>query len=70
VAPGWLEGEWMERTLAENYDGLMQRRAKYTPLNRVATADDVGEVMLNLADSNRFVTGEIIIIDGGFASST
>ena len=70
VAPGWLEGEWMERTLAENYDGLMQRRAKYTPLNRVAIADDVGEVMLNLADSNRFVTGEIIIIDGGFASST
>ena len=48
----------------------MDRRAKYTPLDRVATADDVGDVMLNLADHNKFVSGEIIIIDGGFASTT
>ena len=70
VAPGWLEGEWMEKMLGENYKGLMDRRAKYTPLDRVATADDVGDVMLNLADHNKFVSGEIIIIDGGFASTT
>ena len=70
VAPGWLEGEWMERMLGDNYDGLMERRAKYTPLKRVATADDVGDVMLNLVDHNRFVSGEIIIIDGGFANTT
>ena len=70
VAPGWLEGEWMEKMLGDNYKGLMDRRAKYTPLDRVATADDVGDVMLNLADHNKFVSGEIIIIDGGFASTT
>ena len=35
VAPGWIEGDWMKRTLAENYEGLMARRAKYTPLKRV-----------------------------------
>ena len=70
VAPGWLEGEWMERMLGDNYDGLMGRRAKYTPLKRVATAADVGDVMLNLADHNRFVSGEVIVIDGGFANTT
>jgi 3-oxoacyl-[acyl-carrier protein] reductase len=70
VAPGWMEGDWMKRTLGENYDGLMARRARYTPLNRCVTADDVAEVMVNLITSNRFVTGEIIIIDGGFASTT
>ena len=70
VAPGWLEGEWMEKMLGDNYKGLMDRRAKYTPLDRVATADDVGDVMLNLADHNKFVSGEVIIIDGGFASTT
>ena len=70
VAPGWLEGEWMERMLGDNYDSLMGRRAKYTPLKRVATADDVGDVMLNLVDHNKFISGEIIIIDGGFASTT
>lgn len=70
VAPGWMEGDWMKRTLAENYQGLMARRARYTPLERCCTADDVAETMLSLILSNRFVTGEIIIIDGGFSSTT
>jgi 3-oxoacyl-[acyl-carrier protein] reductase len=70
VAPGWIEGEWMKRTLAENYKGLMERRAKYTPLKRCCTEDDVADSMLSLILHNRFVTGEIIIIDGGFSSTT
>ncbi len=70
VAPGWIEGEWMKRTLAENYQGLMARRAKYTPLKRCCTEDDVADSMLSLILHNRFVTGEIIIVDGGFASTT
>src|SRR5215467_5824738 len=70
VAPGWIEGEWMKKTLAENYEGLMARRAKYTPLKRVCTEDDVADSMLSLILHNRFVTGEIIIVDGGFSSTT
>ncbi|HZA53454.1 MAG TPA: SDR family oxidoreductase [Candidatus Udaeobacter sp.] len=70
VAPGWIEGDWMKKTLAENYDGLMARRAKYTPLKRCCTTDDVAESMLSLILNNRFVTGEIIIVDGGFSSTT
>ena len=70
VAPGWIEGDWMKRTLAENYDGLMARRAKYTPLKRCCTTEDVADSMLSLILSNRFVTGEIIIVDGGFSSTT
>jgi 3-oxoacyl-[acyl-carrier protein] reductase len=69
VAPGWMEGDWMKRTLAENYDGLMARRAKYTPLKRCCTAEDVAETMMSLILGNRFVTGEIVIIDGGFSST-
>jgi 3-oxoacyl-[acyl-carrier protein] reductase len=70
VAPGWMEGEWMERMLGDNYERLMERRAKATPLGRCVTADDVAETMLSLILSNRFVTGEIIVIDGGFSSTT
>ena len=70
VAPGWIEGDWMKRTLADNYQGLMDRRAKYTPLKRCCTEDDVADSMLNLILHNRFVTGEIIIVDGGFSSTT
>ncbi len=70
VAPGWMEGDWMERMLGEKYDQLMGARAKATPLKRCVTADDVAEVMMNLIQGMRFVTGEVVVIDGGFTSST
>jgi 3-oxoacyl-[acyl-carrier protein] reductase len=70
VAPGWMEGDWMKRMLGENYNRLMERRARMTPLGRCVTADDVAETMLSLVESNRFVTGEIVVVDGGFANAT
>ncbi len=70
VAPGWMEGDWMQRMLKERYDERMGKRAKATPLGRCVTADDVAETMMSLIRSNRFVTGEVIVIDGGFSSST
>jgi 3-oxoacyl-[acyl-carrier protein] reductase len=70
VAPGWMEGDWMQRMLGDKYEQLMGARAKATPLKRCVTADDVGEVMLSLIDGMQFVTGEVIVIDGGFTSST
>jgi 3-oxoacyl-[acyl-carrier protein] reductase len=70
VAPGWMEGDWMKRMLKDKYDELMGKRAKATPLKRVVTADDVAETMMSLIQSNRFVTGEVIVIDGGFTAST
>jgi len=70
VAPGWMEGDWMKRMLKDKYDDLMGKRAKATPLKRVVTADDVAETMMSLIEGNRFVTGEIVVIDGGFTAST
>jgi 3-oxoacyl-[acyl-carrier protein] reductase len=70
VAPGWMEGDWMKRMLKDKYEDLMGKRAKSTPLKRVVTADDVAETMMSLVEGNRFVTGEIIVIDGGFTAST
>jgi len=70
VAPGWMEGDWMQRMLGDKYDDLMGKRAKLTPLKRCVTADEVAETMMSLIQGNRFVTGEIVVIDGGFTSST
>ena len=70
VAPGWMEGEWMEWMLGDNYEKLMSRRAKATPLKRCVTMDDVAEVVLTLIEHMKFVTGETIVIDGGFARTT
>lgn len=70
VAPGWIEGEWMERTLGDNYERLMERRAKLTPLKRNVTLDDVAESIFALATSHPFVTGEVVVVDGGFTATT
>ena len=70
VAPGWMEGDWMVRMLKDRYKDLMARRARSTPLGRVATAEDVAEVIVNLITSNRFVNGEIVVIDGGYSATT
>jgi 3-oxoacyl-[acyl-carrier protein] reductase len=70
VAPGWIAGEWMERTLADNYEGLMARRARHTPLQRNVTLEDVAESIFALATSHPFVTGEVVVIDGGFTATT
>ena len=70
VAPGWIEGDWMKKMLTDKYEGLMARRARYTPLKRCCTEDDVADSMLSFVLHNRFVTGEIMIVDGGFSSTT
>ncbi|MDH4246879.1 MAG: SDR family oxidoreductase [Deltaproteobacteria bacterium] len=69
VAPGWMEGGWMKRMLKDRYEDLMARRAKMTPLKRCVTADDVAESILSLVESHRFVTGEIVVVDGGYSNS-
>jgi 3-oxoacyl-[acyl-carrier protein] reductase len=70
VAPGWMVGEWMEDQLGDDYERLMERRAKLTPLRRCVTADDVAETILALIASMSFVNGEIVVVDGGFAATT
>ncbi len=70
VAPGWVLGEWMEQTLGQNYDRLMERRAAHTPMRRVATAEDVAEVVVALIAGTRFVTGEVVVVDGGYSATT
>lgn len=70
VAPGWIAGEWMERTLGERYDELMGRRARATPLRANVTLDQVAESVFALVTSHPFVTGEVLVIDGGYTATT
>jgi 3-oxoacyl-[acyl-carrier protein] reductase len=70
VAPGWIAGEWMERTLGDNYNRLMERRARQTPMRANVRLEDVAESIYALATSHPFVTGEIVVIDGGYTATT
>ncbi|HUZ75608.1 MAG TPA: SDR family oxidoreductase [Stellaceae bacterium] len=70
VAPGWMEGEWMERMLGDNYDKLMVRRAKQTPLRRCVNDADVAAAVMSLIEGSKGVSGVIVTVDGGYAAVT
>ncbi|MGB0664674.1 MAG: SDR family NAD(P)-dependent oxidoreductase [Pontibacterium sp.] len=70
IAPGWMEGDWMVRALGDNYERLMDRRSRATPLRRCATSEDVADTVVAIATSMRFVNGQVIVIDGGYSSIT
>ena len=57
----------MQAALGPDYDRLMQRRAERTPLRRVATPDDVAQTIVGLIEANDFVTGQTVVIDGGYS---
>jgi NAD(P)-dependent dehydrogenase (short-subunit alcohol dehydrogenase family) len=64
VAPGLVDTERTHALIESSPIGEAQRRA--TPLGRLATPDDVAQVVLWLAsDAARFVTGQGITVDGG-----
>ena len=61
VSPGWVLGEYAARMPAEVID--VQRDA--TPLQRLATPEDVAEAVLAASDHLPFTTGAIVPVDGG-----
>jgi 3-oxoacyl-[acyl-carrier protein] reductase len=60
IAPGFVKTRWVE-----GWEDHMQSHIDATPLGRLAQADDIAEVALFLATGARFVTGQVVIVDGG-----
>lgn len=58
VAPGWIE-------LDENVDATSTRFAAKTPMQRNGTAGEVAEAVLFFVAGPRFVTGQVLAVDGG-----
>ncbi len=58
VAPGWIEMVGSSATEAARF------RAK-TPMQRNGTPEDIAEAVLNFAANTGFITGQVLIVDGG-----
>lgn len=70
LAPGFFITE-QNRTLLTNTDGSYTDRAKtilaHTPFNRFGEADELlGSLHYLISDASKFVSGTILVIDGGF----
>ncbi len=61
VAPGWIEME--DRTEAEA--ARAPQFAVRTPMSRNGSADDVAQAVLFFAAGPQFITGQILVVDGG-----
>jgi NAD(P)-dependent dehydrogenase (short-subunit alcohol dehydrogenase family) len=68
IAPGWITSELSETYLESQPDTGVAREAlnRLHPLGRVGRPTDVGDLAVYLAsDNSSFLTGEIIVLDGG-----
>ncbi|MDE0238291.1 MAG: SDR family NAD(P)-dependent oxidoreductase [bacterium] len=61
VSPGWVVGEYADQMPPEVLDA--QREA--TPLERLATPDDVARAVSAVVNDLPFTTGAIVSVDGG-----
>ena len=60
VAPGPVQTRW----LADHQD-MVAAAMTATPMKRPATADDVADVAVFLADVTTLMTGQVVVVDGG-----
>jgi 3-oxoacyl-[acyl-carrier protein] reductase len=66
VAPGFIDTRWQQGRMApEPYEQTKERVAQETPLGRVCTAEDVAQAVLSLIEGADFVTGQMLVVDGG-----
>jgi len=61
VAPGAVLTRWLA-----NHTVMVERYAAATPMRRAATPDDVADAVLFLSLGNTLVTGQVLVVDGGY----
>lgn len=67
VAPGAIDTRWLRDGLGKDgFASLRSNLRETTPLQEVSRPEDVADAILWLATSGRMVTGDTIIVDGGF----
>ena len=63
VAPGVVDTRWVAGQKAFVRGAQMQ-----TPMRRIATAEDVAQVIVSLITDQDFVTGQVVTVDGGLSA--
>src|SRR5262249_32261858 len=66
IAPGFIDQTRWNQGVA-NLEAMRQSAAQATPLRRVGRPSDVAETALYLATGADYMTGAVIVVDGGRA---
>jgi 3-oxoacyl-[acyl-carrier protein] reductase len=68
VAPGFIDTRWLREGLGESvYEFARKQTGERTPLQRVASPEDVSQAILSFIEGADFVTGQTVVVDGGNA---
>ena len=66
VAPGPIKTRWLKGGMSdEAYESLIEQAETNLPLKKVASAEDVAEVLVWFLEDAPLITGEILIVDSG-----
>lgn len=71
VCPGTVDTPLLQQAAAESGDAaaFMKRLGDAHPIGRIAQAEEIAQFFLFLASDNaRFITGAILMIDGGYTA--
>ncbi len=65
VAPGFIEGKWLEQGLGAMYGPVRKRNMERAVLGKVCTAKDVADAIMTFITGSSLITGQTIVCDGG-----
>jgi 3-oxoacyl-[acyl-carrier protein] reductase len=65
VLPGYVETRWNARTLGERLPAVRKLVAQQTLLGGLAQPEHVAQIVGSIVDGMDWVTGELIVADGG-----
>jgi 3-oxoacyl-[acyl-carrier protein] reductase len=65
VLPGYVETRWNERTLGERLPAMRKLVAQQTLLGGACRPEHVAQLVGSMVDGMDWVTGELIVADGG-----
>jgi 3-oxoacyl-[acyl-carrier protein] reductase len=67
LCPGFIQGEWLQQGLGEElYEKAKKGLEQTVPLKMTATAEMVARTVLYFIEEAVLVTGETLILDGGY----
>jgi len=65
VAPGFIDGEWLQQGLGDAYEAVKQGMEAKSPLGRVTTPDEIATAIVSVVSGTDLVTGHVLPVEGG-----
>jgi 3-oxoacyl-[acyl-carrier protein] reductase len=65
VAPGFIDGAWLQQGLGKAYEPIKQHQQSRSPLGQVSTPESVRDAIFGFLEGSATVTGQVLVVDAG-----